>query len=252
MAKAPQKSNSSVITVRPKSTAALAPGTLGFASLVTPDEYDPEKPTFKLNYHLSPEGIDALKDDIREKVYTEEALEKLREECAANGIRSVPDPQDPEAWLAAKLKEPKEQAKIQLPHLVISNRATYRKGGETVQREIACWDARNNKLNLKKLRLGMGSIIQPIVWPNLFFSKLIGVPQPSLKLVGVRVLQLQRWGNGGAAPADTDEEAIKEVLGEEFAYDDLAAFAAGSGDDEEEHEAPAPEEEADRLFGPKK
>lgn len=249
MAKA-QKSNSSVVTVRPKGTIALPPGTLGFASLVTPDEYDPEKPTFKLNYHLSPEGIPALRDDIAEKVYTEASMEKLREECALNGISKVPEPQDPEAWLAGKLKEPKETAKLQLPHIVISNRATYKKNGETVQREIACWDMVGNKLNLKKLRLGMGSLIQPVVFGNLFFSKLIGIPQPSLKLVGIKVLKLERWG-GGAAPPETDEEAIKEVLGENFAYDNLSQFASGAGDADEEHgdEDLSPDQEASRLFG---
>lgn len=248
MAAPQKKSNSSVITVRAKKTIALAPATLGFASIVEPDTYDPDKPTFKLNYHLSPEGISALIEDIAEKVYTPEALEKLRAECEANGIKKVPGPQDPSAWLEAKLKEPKEAAKIQLPHLVISNRATYRKNGEEVAREIACWDAKNKKLNLRRLKLGMGSVIQAVVYPNLFFSKIIGVPQPSLKLVGVRVLKLERFG-GGAAPADTDEEAIKEVLGDNFAYDDLAAYAEGGAEDHEEDHDLTPEDQAKSLFG---
>lgn len=254
MAAAKKKGNSSVVTVRATKTIALPPGTLGYASIVTPDEYDPEKPTFKLNYHLTPLAIDALIEDITTKVYTEAALEKLREEGEANGIKAMADPQDAKAWLSAKLKEPKEKARITLPHIVVSNKATYKdRSGEIKTREIACWDANNKKLNLKRLKLGMGSIIEPVVYPNLFFSKLIGFPQPSLKLVGVRVLKLERFG-GGAAPADTDEEAIKEVLGENFVYDDLAAYASGGEGDhaEEDHADDAdltPEEKAKSLFG---
>ena len=245
---APQK-NSSVITVRAKKTIALAPATLGFASIVVPDNYDPEKPTFKLNYHLSPEAIIQLQQDIVEKVYTKEGLEKLTAECLANGIKKVPPPQDAADWLESKLKEPKEGSKLQVPHIIIANRATYRgRDGEPVERTIACWDAHNRKLDLKRLKLGMGSVIQAVVYPNLFFSKLIGFPQPSLKLVGVRVLKLERFG-GGAAPADTDEEAIKEVLGENFTYDDLGAYGMGAeGAEGEEHDL-TPEDQAKSLFG---
>jgi hypothetical protein len=248
---APKKSNSSVVTARAKKTIALPPGTLGFASITEPDNYDPEKPTLKMNYHLTPEAIAALIEDIKTKVYTEANLAKLAEEGVANGIKSMPAPQDAKAWLEAKLKEPKESARIQLPYIILSNKAFYKnRSGELVAREIACWDAKNAKLNLKRLRLGMGSILEPVVNGNLFFSKLIGFPQPSLKLVGVRVLKLERFG-GGAAPADTDEDAIKEVLGEAFEYDDLDAYAAGAHDDAPEagDDGASPEDQAKNLFG---
>jgi len=231
------KKNSAVVTVRAKKTIALPPCTLGFASLVDPDEYDPEKPVFKLNAHYTPEGLDALKGVLAEKVYTEDSVKALREEAEKNGFKISKDPQDPADWLEAKLKEPKEKAKVQLPHLVISNAAQFMKKGEVQKRTIACWDHANQVLDLKKLKLGMGSLIQPIVFPNLFFSKIIGVPQPSLKLVGVRVLQLKRYG-GQMAPADTDDEAIKEVLGENFEFEDLSAYMGGASepvDDEPEN-----------------
>lgn len=238
------KKNSSVVTVRAKETIALPPMTLGFSSLVKPDEYDPEKPTFKLNGHLTPEGIEAMKETIAEKVYTEKNVEKLREECAENGIKKMADPQDPEAWLEAKLKEPKENARLQLPHLVISNRAFFNRNGERVQRTIGCWDANNRKLNLAKLRLGAGSVIQAIVYPNLFFSKIIGVPQPSLKLVGVRVLKLEQWG-GQRAPEQADDEEIAAVMGEGFEYDDLAAYADTGRSDEPDDDDDHDEDEGD-------
>jgi hypothetical protein len=141
------------------------------------------------------------------------------------------DPQDPEAWLAGKLKAPKENARVNLPKLVIARKATYKDRQGVVQKaSVGCWDSKNNALDLKKLRLGMGSMIQPIVNANLYISKLIGFPQPKLDLVGVRVLKLQQFG-GQRPPQETDEEAIREVLGEEFIVDEnLSAFAAGAGD----------------------
>lgn len=249
------KKNSSVVTVRARETIALPPMTLGFASLVKPDEYDPEKPTFKMNGHLNPEAIEALEETIRTRVYTEAAIEKLREECKENGISKMKDPMDAREWIEAKLKEPKEKAKIQLPHLVISNRATYKRNGETVQRVIGCWSGNNKKLNLAKLRLGAGSLVQAIVYPNLFYSKIIGVPQPSLKLVGVRVLKLEQWG-GQRAPEEADDEEIAQVLGDDFEYDDLDSFAADSrpdpedvdDDDHEEGDPTPPSEKAKGMF----
>lgn len=241
------KKNSAVVTVRAKKTIALPPCTLGFASLADPDTYDPEKPVFKANAHFTPEGIDALKDTIAEKVYTADTIKKLREEAEANGFKISKDPQDPADWLEAKLKEPKETSKIQLPHLVISNAAQFMRRGEVVKREISCWDHSNGVLDLKKLKLGMGSLVQLIVFPNLFFSKIIGVPQPSLKLVGVRVLQLKRFG-GSMAPADTDDEAIKEVLGETFEYDDLSAYMQGAAGHPEEEPQVDPDDLAKGMF----
>jgi hypothetical protein len=50
---------------------------------------------------------------------------------------------------------------------------------------VGCWDAHNNPLDLKALKLGMGSIIQPIVNANLFVSKTVnGFPQPQARPCG--------------------------------------------------------------------
>lgn len=248
MATPKKKSNSSVVTVKASKSISLPAGPLGFSSLVDPDTYDPDKPTFKLNLHLSPEAIQQFHQIIAEKVYTDASLAKLREEAEENGIKWK-EPQSAEDWLAAKLKDPRPNDQAQLPFLIVANKANYKnREGDIVQRKMACWDGNNRKLDLKKLRLGRGSIIQPVVYPNLFISKLIGFPQPSLKLIGVKVLKLERFGGGGSQEVETDESAIKEVLGDAFEMDDLAAFAAG-GDDHEEDDAPAPSDEADRLFG---
>lgn len=254
------KNNSSVVTLRAKKTVATPPLILGFASLVEPDNYDPEKPTLKLNGHLTPEAITAFKSFMEEKVLTEAAIGKLRDNMRKETtlgdakIDRVPVI-SAEDWLAAKLKDPKEGSRQQLPHLVIANRATYkaRQDGELVEKKrvLGCWDGNNRKLDLRKLRLGMDSVIEAVVYGNLYFSKLDNRISPSLKLVGVKVLTLKRWG-GGAAPPEQDEEAIREVLGEEFKMDDLAAYAAGSDAAvEEEPEDGAdltPEEQAKDLF----
>lgn len=228
MAKPPK--NSSVIVQRRRDSVALPPCTLGFASLVEPDTYDPDKPMFKLDAHYTPAGIEALKLCIQ-KECIDANLDKLREEMEGNpGLKAFAkaEPQSPEAWLAGKLKEPKEKSKIQLPKIVIAVKADYKdRAGDTKRRSVGVWDRHNKALDLKALKLGMGSIIQPIVNPNLFFSKLIGFPQPHLSLVGVRIHKLERFG-GARPPQETDEDDIREVLGEAFvADDDLSAFAAG-------------------------
>lgn len=250
---APAKKNSAVVSYKAKRSIALPPMTLGFASLVTPDTYEEDKPLFKMNGHLTPESMESIKDTIREKVYTEDAVAKMLEMAKEGGMK-LKDPMDPSEWLEGKLKEPKENARIQLPHLVLSVPANYKdKQGEIQRREIACWDGAKKKLNLKRLKLGMGSIVAPVVYPNLFASKLMGgIIQPSLKLVGLYVLKLERFG-GSAAPADTDEEAIKEVLGEAFQYEDLSAYM-GAGDEEGDDQSPdhpedqSPEDIAKGMF----
>lgn len=247
MATPKKKSNSSVVTVKASKSIALPAGPLGFSSLVEPDTYDPEKPTLKLNLHLSPEAIQQFHETIAQKVYTKEALAQLKLEAEENGIKWK-DPQSAEDWLAAKLKDARDSDQSKFPFIIIANKANYKnREGDIVQRKVSAWDGNNRKLDLKKLRMARGSIIQPVVYPNLFISKLIGFPQPSLKLIGVKVLKLERFGTGGSQEAETDEDAIKEVLGDAFEMDDLAAFAAGD-DHEEEAEAPAADEAA-RLFG---
>lgn len=222
--------NSSVIVQRRRDSVALPPCTLGFSSLAEPDTYEPDKPMFKLDACYNPAGIEALKAIIQ-KECIDANLGKLREEMEANpGLKAFvkAEPQSPEAWLAGKLKEPKENAKVQLPKLVIACKAE-RKGrdGQPYTVAIGCWDMHNQALDIKALKLGMQSIVQPIVNPNLFFSKLIGFPQPNLSLVGVRIIKLVRFG-GARPPQETDEDAIREVLGEAFVVDDdLSAFAVG-------------------------
>lgn len=255
MAQAPRK-GSSVIIIRAKKTIALPPCTLGFASLVEPDDYDPDKPAFKMNAHYNPPGLDALKEKIAANCYAPAALEKLEAEALAQGTipkgKTLAGPQDVGAWLEAKLKEPKEKAKIQLPHIVILVKANRKnREGEVYQISLGCWDAHNRVLDLKALKLGMGSVVAPIVYPNVFFSKLIGFPQPSLQLAGLRVLKRVTWSGGGAPPQEDDED-IRSVMGADFDVDeDLSAFAPGASTPEPASDGglPPPPSEVDDVKG---
>lgn len=227
MAQAPKAKNSAVVSVRSSATTALPPVILGYSSLVDPDEYDPEKPVFKLNAHLEPACIEALVKAIAAKCYSSANLEKLKEACDENKL-PWEDPQDASKWLGAKLKTPKEGFAIQLPYIIIATKAQYKnKQGEIVKKEMSCWDRKNVLLDLRSLKLGRGSVVQPVVRTNVYLSKLIGFPQPKLDLVGVRVVKLVRFG-GQQAPEETSDEDIQAILGDLALDDDLSQYAAGS------------------------
>lgn len=237
MAAKPQAKNSAVVNVRSKKTIALPPAMLGFSSLVTPDTYDPSKPKLKGNFHYKAEAFPLLQATIQ-KECIDAFLAKLTEDSGF----PLKTAMTAEEWLAEKLKEPKDEARIKLPHIVLMCNASFRgRDGELQEVALSAWDRHNNKLDLKKLRISADSIVEPIVKPGLFASKqLMSIPQPTLRLVGIRVLKLVQFG-GSSAPAETDEEAIKEALGQDFDMDqDLSAFAAGS-------KAPASADGADAV-----
>jgi len=232
MATAPKK-NSAVIVKRSRKTFAMPPATMGFASLIDPDTYDPDKPMFKVNLHYTPAGIEAVKQFLQEHCIDAlfPDLQKDALEAKLPCVADISGCQSPEDFMEGKLKEPKEQSKIQLPFMQIGVKQMFKnKSQEQEARTIAFWDAKNNLLDGKAMKIGMGSIIQPIVYPNLYLSKQNGKdPRPSLQLVGIRVLKLESWGKGAAKPDAADDEAIREVMGADFDMDDdLSAFAAGS------------------------
>lgn len=238
---APQKKSSAVIVVRSSKTVALPPSLLGFNELTEPDRYDPDKPKFKGNFHFTPPAILDLAPLIQASC-VDALIEKLTAEYKeANPKAALKPVQDVGEWLEAKLKDAKEDAQTDwqaLPFLQVTMPATGKRDGQIVPKEVACWDGKNNKLPLTKLRLGRGSTVQAVIRPALYFSKLIGFPQPTMQLVGIRVLKLVQWGGAGQQAPERDDEEIKNVLGADFAMDDLSAYF---GDDD----APADPPEAD-------
>lgn len=230
----PAKS-SAVIVVRAPKTIALPPSLLGFHEFDKPDTYDPDKPKFKGNFHFTPPAITELQGLVR-TACNEALFEKLKAEfLEANPKGKLKDPMPVEEWLEAKLKPAKEDAKTEwqaLPFLNLSMPATYKdRNGDVQQREVAVWDGKNRKLNLRKLRMARGSTVQAVVSPSLFYSKaLAGLVQPTFRLVGVRVLKLVTWAGSGAAAPEADDEEIRNVLGSEFEADDLSAYMGGDAD----------------------
>lgn len=226
------KKKSAVVTARGKQTTALPAGLLGFSSLIEPDSYE-GKDSFKLNVHYTPDGIEQLKATLQRQM---DALLPAIEKAAAEegaGMKANVAPQSVEDWLEGQLKEPGEGKRISTPFLRLKCETT-RKGNpargepERVPVEVKAWPLhKNTLLDLKALKIGMGSAIVPIVYVNLFRSKQgKDCPQLSLKLVGFRVAKLVQFG-GGFAPEETDDAAIREALGGDVDADDLSAFMAG-------------------------
>lgn len=234
----PSKASSSVIVVRQKKTFALPPATLGFAHFATPDNYDPAKPTYKGNFHLNPVAIEALLKLIQANcidanlaaLHTEMERVMTKPDFTKFSSKPAVTPQD---FLDTKLKEPKEEAILKTPYITLATKATYRdkKTGLDVKKTLACWDKANNLLDISKMKLGLGSVVEPIVNCNLYFSKVNAInPTPSLQLAGIRVLKLVQFKGSSNAPTRADEESIREVMGDDFEMDDgdLSQYAAVS------------------------
>lgn len=247
---------SAVLTARAAKSISLPPCELGWADLITPKAFEKDAPKlgegapkFMIDCHYSPLGLEALALKLLAVIAAQ--LPALKKAAALNGpvdpktgeIKGtiLKDPISAEDWLEAQLKTPKTAAKIQLPFIKL-RAPGYRKGkrdpdgsfGDPILNLMGCWDPDNQPLDLSKLRLSAGSVIQPIVYPNLFASKpAMWIPQPSLKLVGVRVLKVVSFGGRGGpqAPDDADDEAIKKVLGADFdIHQDLSQYAVGADD----------------------
>lgn len=243
---APPKKSSAVIVVRAKGSAALPPALIGYNSLVTPDDYDPDKPMFKANFHYDPHGLDLLRASIT-RLCLDGLKEKLAEAAEKESWGAVKVAISLEDWLEAQLKTPKPEFKVQHPFIRVTTKATGKtRQGEEYTKEIACWDGHNVVLDLKAIKLGVGSLVEPIVTPALFMSKTVnlGAPMPKFYLVGVRVLKLVSYG-GSQAPRETDDEAIREALSDPtFQAEDLSAFAKGKTT-----KPPVPDGEAPPMEG---
>lgn len=236
---------SAVLTARARNTIALPPCEMGWADLITPKGFERDAPKigenavkYMLDCHYTPAGLEALKATVLSKCL-EAQRAALEEAAAKNGAGTKLKPPIPlEEWLEAQLKSPKPKSRIQLPFIKL-RAPGYRKdrnGGDPILNIMGCWGPDDQPLDLVKLRLSAGSVVQPIVFPNLFASKAgFWTPQPSLKLVGVRVLRPVSFGAAGGprGPGEaTDDEAIKAVMGAEFDIHstDFSAYAAGASE----------------------
>jgi hypothetical protein len=249
-AKKPAKNG--VLIIRSRSTVALPIGQLGYNHLIEPDEAFGAK-KFDACIHLNPKGIEALVAMVQKNA-VDAHLEELTKEAGG----SLPcAPQSAEDWVAARLKEAKEGFWTSLPFLQVSAkfRMLKRRDGTEYPLSMKAWDAKNNLLDLAALKMAKGSMVELICYTNLVYAsakKIEGVDipasvKPNLQLAGVRIHKLERYGASG--PATADDDAIREILGDDYAADDLAAFAHMEKKDPEGGEGPdTPEGEVKEMF----
>lgn len=197
-----------------------------FSKLVIPDTYE-GKESFKLVIMYNDPSLEILID--RSDAMIGHLWPKFVKEAEASPKppKNMTPPSARE-WLEGKLKEQGEKARDKTPYMTISVDADYLDRDKQIKRrKILAWDGRNNPLDLATLGLGAGSIVQPVVQMKLFTSALIKDPTPSIKLVGVKVLKLERFTGGGPA-LDTVSDADLAALGEGFEMDDLSAYLGDS------------------------
>jgi hypothetical protein len=235
---APVKKPSAVILLRPRnSNVVLAPCKLGWANLIEPDDkYG--KPRFNAKFHFS----DAVY--ARNLSLIEEAVEALMpefvKECAAFKDLKTGKPRpyelptdkiDVEAWMQNKIKEPGENSPIKDPTFLISlkhRKGVSKKDGSSWEVRPRAWSGSNELLNLRTLKMGSGSVVQPVVNIGLFVAPNQPDPAIALELVGVRVLKLVQYQGGQGPKLDkmTDEDLA--MLGDDEDIDDLSSFLGNS------------------------
>lgn len=209
---------------RSKKVAVLPPGKLSFSALLKPDDKFGDA-QFYVNVEMDEHALDKLADQLKAEL--DAAYPKFKEQFyngAAKGTRpeDCPPMVALSSWLEDQVKQPSDEK--YLPFVKFKVKAEGKdKEGETFQRAMVIWDLKNNKLDLAKLRMGRGSIIQVVVKVGLFMTALVKVPTPTLQLVGVRVLKLVQFGGA----ANLDDVDPTDVEGLELDTD-LSAFAAGS------------------------
>lgn len=227
------KQSSGVIAVRSRDMLIGAPGALGFNNLLEPDKDAAERFGSDLKFNAkvayeeaATERMAVIIDKMVDGLWPQ-LMDALKDAKKAEPKGGWVKPTG-EAWLGAHLKEPTEQARVQLPSIQWSNKAEFKaKDGSTMTKTMRAYDAKNHELDLKELHLGMGSIIQPVLIPGLYVSPLLNKGQPdiSFKLQGVRVLKLERYGAGGPSLGEIDE-ADMALLGEDVEVEDLGSYAA--------------------------
>lgn len=200
------------------------PGILGFSHMIKPDEYL-GKSQFKVALHLTPAAVNLMAKRLQDQVINPFS-EELRKLSPKKALKDRPAA----VWLEDKLKAPHEASRIQLPSISFNLNAHYiTKQGEQVDTSVKAWDGQTNALlDLRTLRLGMGSTIQvgfnASLWSgglNKFYI------EPSLRLVGVKVLKAEHYGAGtGGLSADVTDEDLA-LLEEGFEMEDLSQFAMG-------------------------
>lgn len=259
-AKEADKAPQSNFVVRSKEAVASAAGTLGWSNLTDPDDkFDP--PAFKARLHLTEAAVEKMGQIIQDTCIDplRAALEKEAKEKAP-GKKLVY--QTGQQWVQEHLQPMLEGARIQLPNIQIKRKADYKnRKGEVIRSSILAWDSKNGKLDLKSLRLGMGSLVQIIFDPGIFFGPLTKVSKdkkdqsyyvvPCPRLLGIRVLKLEQYGAGSRGPAAEVSDEDLSVLDSDFQPEDLSGFMQSQhkptpkedAPEDRQHSKPDPDDE---------
>lgn len=215
-----------VIAVRSSQAFVTPPGPLGFSNLIEPDDaFDSLK--FKANHHYTDEAQEALARRIDGELDTLwPTFLKEAEKAGKVAPKGGWVKPDAAAWIEDHLKEPKEQSRIQQPYIIFANDAEYRdkKTGEMTRKTMRAYDAKGSMVDLAKMKVGMGSIVQCVLIAGLFVSPLVKTPTFSFKLQGIRVIKLEQYGAGGGGLGQLDEEDMA-MLGDDTEFEDLSAYA---------------------------
>lgn len=240
-----------VLSSRLNDNFLTPPGTLGFSHLVTPDEYTPPggslQRNFKLAIHFTDDGFALMKDRLERWVektawpaFIKDATKAGRPMWTyAVKEKGKPPRMVEEAWpmpsvedfLDKITKYPKEGSRNMQSFLQVTKAAEYvakkgPKAGQVVQRVMAATDLQGHPVDVAKAKLGMGSTIQSMLTVGIYSAPLtdMGKPAISLKLEGVRILKLVKFGGSGPALGDLTEED-RALLGEDSELDtDLSAY----------------------------
>lgn len=216
--------------VRMTGTFVGSPGTLGFANLLDPDEaFDQVK--FKANVHHTDDQLKHFAARIDNVVIAPlwEDFLKAADDLGATKPRGGYVKPTGMEWIESVYKDPKESSRIQLPYIIFSNDADYKdRDGILQRREMRGVDGHNNKLDLRKARLGMGSTVQPLLGASIWASALSkGQAALSFKLQGVRVLHLVQFGGSGPGLEEVTEDDLG-LVEEGFEAEDLSAYTKGA------------------------
>lgn len=201
---------------------ASPPGILGFSSLLEADAFqDGDKPKFKAKWHYTEEAFARFVALASTACQSEALIEALSKQMDGK----TPPLANMEKYLLAHAKQPSESDRIKLPYFQFACPETYKnRDDEEIHREIKAWDASNTLLDLKSIRLGMGSTVQVIVTPGLYCSKFSdNYAAPSFRLEGVRILKLVQFGAGQAKLGQISEED-KALMEEGVEPDDLSQY----------------------------
>lgn len=224
----PKQASSGVLSARSKQAFLSAPGTMGFSNLTTPDDAF-NKLSFNVQMHFTDDQalrlIELVEQHSIKAVWPQFlALMEAEKKPEPKGGWAMPSAQ---AWVEAHMKDPSERSRTQLPSIQFANEAEYKgQDGLMVRKTMHATDLKGNKLDIAKMKLGMGSTIQAVLMGGLFISGLVKQPQVTLKLQGIRVLKLVQYGGGQGAYGELSDEDLS-LVGDDFEPEDLSGFAAG-------------------------